>query len=193
MDGGKKQQALMDGVVLEDSTLPTASTYFDDENIEYRMEAGDGCSLSDGKIRVTKEGAQLKLIFHGLTDSENYLIADNLDYDSLSPRELISERKWTKMSNVKPDLILIDALTHIETHGIPYKSIIKGDAKEYSIAAASIIAKVTRDRMMIEWDKIFPQYGFAKHKGYGTAAHIQALKENGPCMLHRKSFIKKFV
>ena len=94
---------------------------------------------------------------------------------------------------VKPDLILVDALTNIETFGIPYKSIIKGDAKEYSIAAASIIAKVTRDRMMIEWDKIFPQYGFAKHKGYGTAAHIQALKENGPCMLHRKSFIKKIV
>lgn len=94
---------------------------------------------------------------------------------------------------VKPDLILVDALTNIETFGIPYKSIIKGDAKEYSIAAASIIAKVTRDRMMIEWDKIFPQYGFAKHKGYGTAEHIQALKENGPCMLHRKSFIKKFV
>ncbi len=94
---------------------------------------------------------------------------------------------------VKPDLILVDALTNIETFGIPYKSIIKGDAKEYSIAAASIIAKVTRDRMMIEWDKIFPQYGFAKHKGYGTAAHIQALKENGPCMLHRKSFIKKFI
>ena len=94
---------------------------------------------------------------------------------------------------VKPDLILVDALTNIETFGIPYKSIIKGDAKEYSIAAASIIAKVTRDRMMIEWDKLFPQYGFAKHKGYGTAAHIQALKENGPCMLHRKSFIKKFV
>ena len=94
---------------------------------------------------------------------------------------------------IKPNLIMVDALTGIDTLGIPYKSIIKGDAKEYSIAAASIIAKVTRDRMMIEWDKIFPQYGFAKHKGYGTAAHIQALKENGPCMLHRKSFIKKFV
>ena len=94
---------------------------------------------------------------------------------------------------VKPDLILIDALTHIETHGIPYKSIIKGDAKEYSIAAASIIAKVTRDRMMLEWDKVFPEYGFAKHKGYGTAAHIQALKEYGPCMLHRRSFIKNFI
>lgn len=95
--------------------------------------------------------------------------------------------------NVKPDLILVDALTNINTKGIPYKSIIKGDAKEYSIAAASIIAKVTRDRMMYEWDQVFPQYGFAKHKGYGTAAHIAALKENGPCLLHRKSFIKNFI
>ena len=95
--------------------------------------------------------------------------------------------------NVKPDLILVDALTNIDTKGIPYRSIIKGDAKEYSIAAASIIAKVTRDRMMYEWDQVFPQYGFAKHKGYGTAAHIAALKEHGPCLLHRKSFIKNFI
>ena len=95
--------------------------------------------------------------------------------------------------NIKPDLILVDALTNINTKGIPYKSIIKGDAKEYSIAAASIIAKVTRDRMMYEWDQVFPQYGFAKHKGYGTAAHIAALKEHGPCLLHRKSFIKNFI
>jgi len=94
---------------------------------------------------------------------------------------------------VKPDLILVDALTNINTNGIPYRSIIKGDAKEYSIAAASIIAKVTRDRMMLEWDNVYPQYGFAKHKGYGTAAHIAALKEYGPCLLHRKSFIKNFV
>jgi ribonuclease HII len=94
---------------------------------------------------------------------------------------------------VKPNIILVDALTNIDTCGIPYKSIIKGDAKEYSIAAASIIAKVTRDRMMLEWDKIYPEYGFAKHKGYGTAAHIKALKENGPCMLHRRSFIKNFI
>ncbi len=94
---------------------------------------------------------------------------------------------------IKPDLILVDALTNIDTKGVPYKSIIKGDAKEYSIAAASIIAKVTRDRMMKEWDEIFPQYGFAKHKGYGTSAHISALKEYGPCLLHRKTFIKNFV
>ncbi len=91
---------------------------------------------------------------------------------------------------VKPDRILVDALEHIDTCGIPYTSIIKGDAKNYSIAAASIIAKVTRDRIMYEWDNVYPEYGFASHKGYGTAKHIQAIKENGICMLHRKSFVK---
>lgn len=94
---------------------------------------------------------------------------------------------------VKPDLILVDALTNIDTCGVPYKSIIKGDAKSYSIAAASIIAKVTRDRIMREWDKVYPQYGFVAHKGYGTVAHIKALKEYGACPLHRKTFIKHFI
>jgi len=94
---------------------------------------------------------------------------------------------------VKPDIILVDALSKIDTLGIPYKSIIKGDAKCYSIAAASIIAKVTRDRMMKEWEEIFPQYGFVSHKGYGTAKHIQAIKEYGICPIHRKSFVKNFI
>lgn len=93
----------------------------------------------------------------------------------------------------KPDLILVDALNNMDTLGIPFKSVIKGDAKHYSIAAASIIAKVTRDRIMQEWDELYPVYGFAKHKGYGTSAHIQAIKENGPCILHRQSFIKNFI
>lgn len=92
----------------------------------------------------------------------------------------------------KPELIMIDALNNLDTLGIPYISVVKGDAKNYCIAAASIIAKVTRDRMMKEWDEVYPVYGFAKHKGYGTAEHIRILKENGPCSLHRKSFIKNF-
>lgn len=94
---------------------------------------------------------------------------------------------------IKPDRILVDALEHIDTKGIPYTSIIKGDAKIYSISAASIVAKVTRDRIMREYDEVYPEYGFAKHKGYGTAAHIEAIKQNGPCSLHRKTFIKNFV
>lgn len=94
--------------------------------------------------------------------------------------------------DMKPNLILVDALKGINTKGIPYDSIIKGDAKCYNISAASIVAKVTRDRIMRQWDEIYPQYGFIKHKGYGTAMHIQALKEYGPSPIHRKTFIKNF-
>ena len=93
----------------------------------------------------------------------------------------------------KPDVIFVDALTKIDTDNIPYKSIIHGDALSYSIAAASIIAKVTRDRIMRQWDEIYPMYGFAKHKGYGTASHIAAIREYGICPLHRKSFVKNII
>ena len=95
--------------------------------------------------------------------------------------------------DVKPDLIIIDALNHINTRGIPYEPIVKGDAKCYNIAAASILAKVTRDRIMREWDEIYPQYGFVQHKGYGTAKHIQAIKDYGLTPIHRRTFTKKFV
>ena len=91
-----------------------------------------------------------------------------------------------------PEILLNDAVTRpgIDLMQIP---IVKGDAKSVSIAAASILAKVTRDRMMVEYDALYPEYGFVKHKGYGTAVHIQALKEHGPCPIHRRSFIKNFV
>lgn len=94
---------------------------------------------------------------------------------------------------VRPDLILVDALEHIDTLGIPYESIIKGDAKCYSISCASIIAKVTRDRIMREWDKVYPEYNFAQHKGYGTAKHIEAIKQYGLCPIHRRSFTKNII
>ena len=94
---------------------------------------------------------------------------------------------------VRPDRIIVDALEHIDTCHIPYTSIIKGDAKCYSIAAASIIAKVTRDRIMRQWDEIYPQYGFAKHKGYGTKVHIEAIKEYGLTPIHRLSFVKNII
>ncbi len=93
----------------------------------------------------------------------------------------------------KPEIILVDALTKIDTDHIPYRSIIKGDSKSYSIASASIIAKVTRDRIMRQWDEVYPMYGFARHKGYGTSAHITAIKEYGLCPLHRRSFVKNIV
>ena len=121
-----------------------------------------------------------------------------IDYDVIDEINILNATKKgvtevVKGLNVKPDLIIIDALKDIDTCKIPYESIIKGDAKCYSIGAASIIAKVTRDRIMREWDKVYPQYGFAKHKGYGTAEHIAAIKEYGLCPIHRKTFTTHFI
>ncbi len=91
--------------------------------------------------------------------------------------------------SVTPDILLNDAVT-IPQVPIPQIPIIKGDAKSISIGAASILAKVTRDRLMTEYDKIMPEYGFAQNKGYGSQAHIEAIREHGPSLIHRKSFIK---
>lgn len=91
-----------------------------------------------------------------------------------------------------PGLLLNDAVT-IPGVDIPQESIIKGDAKSVSIAAASILAKVTRDHLMEEYDAQYPEYGFARNKGYGTKEHIEALKRLGPCPIHRRSFIGHFV
>lgn len=93
----------------------------------------------------------------------------------------------------KPDIVIVDALREIDTFEIPYQSIIKGDATCYSISCASILAKVTRDRIMREWNEVYPMYDFEKNKGYGTAEHIKALKQYGPCPIHRRTFIKHFV
>jgi len=93
--------------------------------------------------------------------------------------------------SVTPDVVLIDAVK-LQAK-VPTVPIIKGDALSYSIAAASILAKVYRDRLMREYDKLYPAYGFLKHKGYGTQAHIDALKTFGPCPIHRRTFITHFV
>ena len=93
---------------------------------------------------------------------------------------------------VEPGILLNDAVT-IPEMIIPQVPIIKGDAKSVSVAAASILAKVTRDRLMVEYDKVMPEYGFAGHKGYGSKEHIEAIKKYGPTPIHRKTFIKKFI
>ncbi|MBQ9155206.1 MAG: ribonuclease HII [Eubacterium sp.] len=94
--------------------------------------------------------------------------------------------------SVQPDLLLNDAVT-IPGVDIPQVPIIKGDARSISIGAASIVAKVYRDRMMVEYDRMFPGYGFASNKGYGSREHMEALKRLGPCPIHRRSFIKGIV
>lgn len=101
-------------------------------------------------------------------------------------------RQAIRELGVVPQILLNDAVT-IPQVEIPQVPIIKGDAKSISIAAASIIAKVTRDRLMMEYDRMYPEYGFASHKGYGAKSHIEAIKRFGPCPIHRNTFIKNFI
>lgn len=119
-----------------------------------------------------------------------------VDVETIDTINILNATKLGMMTCInelktRPDIVLIDAVeinSEIDT-----RSIIKGDALSYSIACASILAKVTRDRLMVELDKEYPEYGFAKHKGYGTKAHIEALKTHGKCPQHRDTFIKNFV
>ena len=121
-------------------------------------------------------------------------IRDNKRIDEINILEATYEamRDAIAALKVKPDVLLNDAVT-IPGVDIKQVPIIKGDAKSISIGAASIVAKVTRDRMMVEYDEIFPGYDFAKNKGYGTAAHIEGLKKQGPCDIHRFSFIHNYI
>ena len=113
-------------------------------------------------------------------------------YNILGATYLAMTRAVQGLSTV-PNLALIDGNRIPPQLGVDAKTVVKGDAQSESIAAASILAKVTRDRLLIEMDAQYPQYGFAVHKGYGTAAHTAALKEYGPCPEHRPSFLKKIL
>ncbi len=121
-------------------------------------------------------------------------IKDNIVIDDINILEATRLAMHEAICNLKhkPDFILIDAEKKVDTNGIPYLPIIKGDALSISIASASIIAKVTRDRIMRTFSKIYPEYGFEKHKGYGTKMHIEAIKEYGLTPIHRRSFTKNF-
>lgn len=121
-------------------------------------------------------------------------IIDNNVIDEINILEAtrLAMKQAIENLRVQPDYLLIDAETHIATN-IPLKGIIKGDSLSQSIAAASIIAKVTRDRMLLELDKKYPEYLFSKHKGYGTALHIAKIKEYGLTDIHRKTFCKNFI
>ncbi len=118
-------------------------------------------------------------------------VIENDRIDEINILNATKEGMRRCMNALQADCFLIDAVKM--TADVPVYSIIHGDALSYSIAAASIVAKVTRDKLMTEYDEIYPQYGFAKHKGYGTAEHIAKLKQYGPCPLHRKTFIGNFV
>ncbi len=147
----------------------------------------DSKKLSEKRREELFEEIKEKAVAYGV----GIVGADRIDEINILQATYEAMRLAINSLGAEPEVLLNDAVTipGIEILQIP---IIKGDGKSVSIAAASIMAKVTRDHMMEEYDKLFPEYGFAKHKGYGTAAHIEALKEFGPCPIHRRSFIKNF-
>ncbi len=121
-----------------------------------------------------------------------YSTPERIDEINILQATYEAMREAISKLSVSPDLLLNDAVTIPEV-SIKQVPIIKGDAKSISIGAASIIAKVTRDRLMVQYDSVFPEYGFASNKGYGAQIHIEALKKYGPCPIHRKTFITHFV
>ena len=150
--------------------------------------------VNDSKKLTEKKREALFEIIKERAVAYSVGIVDEQTIDEINILEAtrLAMKKAVEGLSKKPDFALVDAEKKVPID-VPYTPIIKGDALSESIAAASIIAKVTRDRIMREWAQVYPQYGFDVHKGYGTAAHISAIKENGPCPLHRRSFIKNFV
>lgn len=148
----------------------------------------DSKKLSEKKRELLFDEIKEKAVSYGIGIAS----PERIDEINILQATYEAMRQAVSGLSVRPELLLNDAVT-IPGIDIPQIPIVKGDAKSVSIAAASILAKVTRDRMMVQYDQLFPEYGFARHKGYGTAVHIQALKEHGPCPIHRHTFIKKFI
>ncbi len=145
--------------------------------------------INDSKLLQERERERLFDVIHQRAISVGIGIIDHEVIDRINILNATFRSMNIAISNLKfsPDYLLIDG-PHFPGANIPYDTIIKGDTKCFSIAAASIIAKVTRDRLMKEYDKLFPQYGFGQHKGYCTKAHLEAIKKFGVCEIHRKSF-----
>ena len=150
--------------------------------------------LNDSKQLSEKKREELyeKIMEQAVAVSVGYNSPERIDEINILQATYEAMREAVHGLRVVPDLLLNDAVTipGLDMRQIP---IIKGDAKSISIAAASIVAKVTRDRLMVQYDEVFPGYGFASNKGYGAESHIEALKTLGSCPIHRKTFIKNFV
>lgn len=150
--------------------------------------------LNDSKQLTAKKREELYDVIMEKAVSVGIGMAEPQRIDEINILQATYEAMRQAIGNLKvvPQVLLNDAVTIPEVT-IPQVPIIKGDAKSISIAAASIVAKVTRDRMMVEYDEVMPGYGFASNKGYGSAAHIEALKKYGPSPIHRASFITHFI
>ena len=145
--------------------------------------------INDSKKLSEKRRNELYEIIMRDALSVSIGMMDNKVIDDVNIYEATKLAMYQAINNleIKPEYVLIDAMKLSDLE-MPSESIIKGDSKSETIAAASIIAKVTRDRLMLQYDEQYPEYGFAQHKGYGTAEHIAALRKYGPCSIHRKSF-----
>ncbi len=145
------------------------------------------------KLTVAKrEALYEKIMEKAVSVGLGFVSPERIDEINILQATYEAMREAISNLNPQPDLLLNDAVT-IPKVAIPQIPIIKGDAKSISIGAASIVAKVTRDRLMEEYDKMFPQYGFASNKGYGSPEHIQAIQTYGSTPIHRKTFIKNFI
>ena len=147
----------------------------------------DSKKLSEKKREELYDVIMEKAVAVGL----GYSTPERIDEINILQATYEAMRQAISKLSVKPDLLLNDAVTipKVDIRQVP---IIKGDAKSISIGAASIVAKVTRDRLMVQYDEVYPEYGFASNKGYGAQVHIDALKKYGPCPIHRKTFITHF-
>ena len=149
--------------------------------------------LNDSKKLTDKKRRELFNVIAQNAVSYGIAMASEREIDEINILQatfLAMQRALDKLE-VRPGLALIDG-NRAKDFGLPVRTIVKGDSLSASIAAASILAKVTRDRLMEELDETYPQYGFAVHKGYGTKRHYEALREYGPCGIHRQTFLKKF-
>lgn len=147
----------------------------------------DSKKLSDKKRRELFPVIQQQAIAYGIG------LASEAEIDEINILQatFLAMRRALGQLSIRPEIALIDGNRETD-FGLPVKTVVKGDSLSANIAAASILAKVTRDTMMVELAEQYPEYGFEIHKGYGTKAHYEALRTYGPCPIHRKSFLKKF-
>ncbi len=148
-------------------------------------DVDDSKKLSEKKRNELAEKIKAKAIAYSVQMVDEEVI----DKINILQATKLCMKKAVEGLSKKPDVVLVDAISKIDVDA-PVRGIIKGDALSYSIGCASILAKVTRDNLMVKLSKEYPEYGFEKHKGYGTKSHIDALKKFGPCIYHRLTFLK---
>ncbi|MFU0833116.1 MAG: Ribonuclease HII [Oscillospiraceae bacterium] len=150
--------------------------------------------LNDSKKLTPKKREMLydEIVQKAVAWGVSFATEDEIDKINILQATFLAMRRAFSKLNLQPDCALVDG-NRMPQLGVETRLIVKGDSKSASIAAASILAKVSRDRVMCQIDEIYPEYGFAKHKGYGTKLHVEMLRKIGPCPVHRRTFLKKIL